>query len=317
MAGVDKKLTDLIEKATVPDNSWIHIVDPSDISQSPQGSSFKVKKSNFGGLSDAPSDGEVYGRKDGDWEVINLTFGSTITRKTITSTNLTTQDITGFLTYVNGVTAFAIAANEHVIYEVTDTRQAFLIYPNNRSVGSGQPALTSSEVIEIERPKDFIIVSTTSSGPLSGSTSAIKLVENILIPAGTFRVGDFIRIKVRVHRTVPTSGNTGITVSFSPIINDSPANLVTANKKYLGSVMTATNRYVGLEQDIIIKSATISEAYSAGTATFSDNTQNSNTIVQNNTDWTVNQYFYILLNNAQLDTASFISGYSIERIRQT
>ena len=56
MALVDKKLTDLTEKAIVPDDAWVHIVDPSDISQSPEGSSFKAKKSSFSIISRAPFD---------------------------------------------------------------------------------------------------------------------------------------------------------------------------------------------------------------------------------------------------------------------
>jgi len=50
MALADRKLTDLTEKLTVPNDGWIHFVDPSDISQSPSGSSFKAKKTAFMGL---------------------------------------------------------------------------------------------------------------------------------------------------------------------------------------------------------------------------------------------------------------------------
>jgi len=73
------------------------------------------------------------------------------TLKTTTSASLTTQDVSGFLTYVNGVTPFAIASNEIVKYHITDTGQVFEILVNNRSVGSGQTALTSTDVLELER----------------------------------------------------------------------------------------------------------------------------------------------------------------------
>jgi hypothetical protein len=49
MALVDKKLTELTEILSVPDNAFIHVVDPNDVSQSPQGSSYKAKKSTIGG----------------------------------------------------------------------------------------------------------------------------------------------------------------------------------------------------------------------------------------------------------------------------
>jgi hypothetical protein len=47
MALVDKKLTDYTELTNPTDDALIHVVEPSDISQSPDGSSYKVKKSVF------------------------------------------------------------------------------------------------------------------------------------------------------------------------------------------------------------------------------------------------------------------------------
>jgi len=44
---VDQKLTDRLEAATATDNAEIHIVEPLDISQSPDGSSYRIKKVNF------------------------------------------------------------------------------------------------------------------------------------------------------------------------------------------------------------------------------------------------------------------------------
>lgn len=47
MATIDTKITDLQEKLKAPSDSWIHFVDPSDFSQDPKGSSYKIKKDNF------------------------------------------------------------------------------------------------------------------------------------------------------------------------------------------------------------------------------------------------------------------------------
>jgi hypothetical protein len=91
---------------------------------------------------------------DRTWTVSS---GVTQTKKTITSANLSTQNMTGFLTYVNGVTSFAIASNEIVEYLVTDTGQIFKLMVNNRSVGSGETALTSTDVLEIEFPQETIL----------------------------------------------------------------------------------------------------------------------------------------------------------------
>jgi hypothetical protein len=49
MALIDKKLTELTEKLSVPDDAFIHIVDVSDTSQSPEGSSYKARKSTISG----------------------------------------------------------------------------------------------------------------------------------------------------------------------------------------------------------------------------------------------------------------------------
>lgn len=157
MAGIDKKLTDLTELSNPTDNAWIHVVEPSDISQNAAGSSYKVKKSNFGGLSDAPSDGETYGRKDGAWEIVG--GGDVLTTNTnITSSNLTTQDVAGFVAYINGlVSSFEVAANEIRTYTVTDTGQKFEILLRGRSFGGSEPDITTSDVLEIESIKTYNI----------------------------------------------------------------------------------------------------------------------------------------------------------------
>ena len=47
MALQDTKITDLTEKATSGQDSWLHFVDPTDVSQSPEGSSYKISKINY------------------------------------------------------------------------------------------------------------------------------------------------------------------------------------------------------------------------------------------------------------------------------
>jgi hypothetical protein len=71
------------------------------------------------------------------------------TKITTTSANLNRQDVAGFLGYVNFVTPFSIASNEIVEYHITDTGQIFKILVNNRSIGSGQVPLISSEILEL------------------------------------------------------------------------------------------------------------------------------------------------------------------------
>lgn len=140
-----------------------------------------------------------------------VSSGVTLTKKTITSANLTTQDVAGFLTYVNGVTSYAIASNEIVEYLVTDTGQIFKLMVNNRSVGSGQTALTSSDVLEIEFPQEtvlqmlgtFVKFNQAASGayPFVGSGLAAGLIQ-------TYALGNILNQYGNAFvRFIASSGN--------------------------------------------------------------------------------------------------------------
>ncbi len=145
MAGVDKRLTDLTEKVSVPDTAWIHVVDPSDISQNAAGSSFKVKKLNFGGLSEAPIDGITYGRKDGSW--VEAAGDIITTTLPVLLSDLTTPDTEGIRAYINDLSPnVVVAANEILRFKITDTEQLFELNLHGVTVGLGQTAITEDDV---------------------------------------------------------------------------------------------------------------------------------------------------------------------------
>lgn len=79
--------------------------------------------------------------------------GSVLTTNTnITSANLSTQDVAGFVAYINGlVSSFSVATNEDRYYTVTDTGQKFLILLRGRSFGGSEPDILTSDVLEIEK----------------------------------------------------------------------------------------------------------------------------------------------------------------------
>lgn len=156
----------------------------------------------------------------------------------------------------------------------------------------------------------IIVKSTNIMPPVTGTTSVVT-VASALIPANTVNVGDIIRIKARVSRVVPTSANTSISISVSPIQNDSVSNLLGSGKKFTGDVMTSTNTVVQVEHDLFVNSATSTRAINS--TVFSDNVQ-SLSIASNNVNWAVVQYLYILLGNANTTTQSILEGYSIEKI---
>lgn len=79
--------------------------------------------------------------------------GEVITTNTnITSSSLTTQDVSGFVAYINSlVSSFAVAANEIRTYTVTDTGQKFEILLRGRSFGGSEPDISTSDVLDIEK----------------------------------------------------------------------------------------------------------------------------------------------------------------------
>lgn len=199
---------------------------------------------------------------------------------------------------------------KYLIDNIAATYQAILVSGTNIKTINGSSILGSGNL----NTGVFKIVFSGDSATLTGTTSVTKMVSDIVIPANTVSVGDKLRIVCRGERTVVTSGNTAITMAISPTIADSVANLIGPNKKYTGDLMTTTNRFVQCEHEIFVKSATVSETIS--TTSFFDNAQ-STAKTTNNTDWTVTQYFTIMLNNAQTDTTSWIGGYSIELIKSS
>ena len=77
-------------------------------------------------------------------------LGNVVTTvKTILSTALATQDIAGFVTYINTLAApLVVGANEIVEYKTSDTGRVFKLLLRGRSFGVGQPAIVAADVIE-------------------------------------------------------------------------------------------------------------------------------------------------------------------------
>lgn len=69
------------------------------------------------------------------------------TLKTITSANLSTQDASGFVSYINALSVpLVVANNETVEYQLSDTGKIFKLLLRGRSFGAGQPAITVANV---------------------------------------------------------------------------------------------------------------------------------------------------------------------------
>jgi len=67
----------------------------------------------------------------------------------ISSSNLTTLDKAGFLIYINSLNPnVVIPSNQVLIYIITETQQRFEILKNNTTIGLGQTALTTTDVLD-------------------------------------------------------------------------------------------------------------------------------------------------------------------------
>jgi hypothetical protein len=80
----------------------------------------------------------------------NGTSGVITTVKSIVSTSLSTQNVAGFVTYINALTPIVSAASNEILkYNLTDTGRIFEITLRGRSFGQGQPAIIASNVLEV------------------------------------------------------------------------------------------------------------------------------------------------------------------------
>ncbi|WP_035644771.1 IPT/TIG domain-containing protein [Flavobacterium sp. ASV13] len=72
------------------------------------------------------------------------------TVKTIVSTALATQNVTGFVNYINALNpVLVVGPNEIVKHTTSDTGRTFELNLRGRSFGVGEPAITASNVIEV------------------------------------------------------------------------------------------------------------------------------------------------------------------------
>ncbi|WP_163401400.1 hypothetical protein [Flavobacterium fluviatile] len=80
--------------------------------------------------------------------VVNGKLSNIITTvKTITSASLVTQDVAGFVQYINALsTPLVVAANETVEYQLSDTGKVFKLLLRGRSFGTGQTSITATDV---------------------------------------------------------------------------------------------------------------------------------------------------------------------------
>lgn len=81
---------------------------------------------------------------------ISFSSGVSTTLKPILSTALATQNVAGFVTYINALNpVLIVGASEIVKYNLTDTGRVFELNLRGRSFGVGQPAIVAADVLEV------------------------------------------------------------------------------------------------------------------------------------------------------------------------
>lgn len=150
----------------------------------------------------------------------------------------------------------------------------------------------------------IIVKDITTSSALTGTT-AITLIKSVLIPANTFTTGDICQIINRAIRSTATG------TSSNYIYINTSASLSGAT---LVGTQSGAVRFYGMERNLYIKSATVSETLDTAASASGDNTTalaqaNSNL----NINWTVDQYIIHAFSNQAVGNSTVSSGLIVTK----
>lgn len=135
-----------------------------------------------------------------------------------------------------------------------------------------------------------LIKNTTDGTSVTGTTQTISVSE--LIPANSLAAGDIIEVINFVKKNVTTSG---LNIRF--YINTAN-NLTGATQLAIQSTVTGTALGVITGRNYIIKSSTSTICYITTTSTNTPDIPLSVAYSNLNIDWTVDQYFMVVLNHS-------------------
>lgn len=144
--------------------------------------------------------------------------------------------------------------------------------------------------------------STTNGTASSGTTNTVSSSQ--LISANTFAVGEIIYLMVRAIKT-GTVGSLTLRIYINTTAVISGATLVAT---YLSS--TASNIFLQIERNLLIKSATNTQVVSTTGNLLSDVAVTS-AVSTLNIDWSINQYIIFAVQNGNAGDSSVVSGYKI------
>ena len=147
---------------------------------------------------------------------------------------------------------------------------------------------------------------TNNATAVTGTTTN-TLVYSVLIPGGTFSVGDILSIQYRA-RKVGTAGTTSLRI----YINTTAA---IAGGTLLATNTTATSTlFSQITREAVIKTATNTEVVAAATAGVTDAINSTVAASALNIDWTTDKYFVFAIQNSNNGDSTTASMYNIKML---
>lgn len=148
--------------------------------------------------------------------------------------------------------------------------------------------------------------STTDSAAVTGTTTVTKL-RSQLIPAGTFDVGDIIRVRWRDRKT-------GVAGNATHSLYVHTSDTVTGASLLGFFTQTGTRLSFQGKRDLVIKSSTVTEVADNGTSLVTDDADIQTAFDNINVNWAVDQYIIFAVNPANAGDSMINSSYIIEKL---
>ena len=152
------------------------------------------------------------------------------------------------------------------------------------------------------------VIKITSDGTNVTGTTADTFTTSVLIPANTYTTGDILRI-TSFNEFIGTVG----TKTIRYYINTS-ASLSGATLLGTSSAGAAATRSIGMDRNLIIKSATSTKTHSATAATYTNSTATSGVYANINIDWTTTKYIIVSIQLGNAADSGFNTFLSVEKI---
>jgi hypothetical protein len=152
------------------------------------------------------------------------------------------------------------------------------------------------------------VIKITSDGTNVTGTTADTFTTSVLIPANTYTTGDILRI-TSFNEFIGTVGTKTIRYYINTSASLSGATL-------LGTTLNAvaSTRAIGMDRNLVIKSATSTKTHSATAATYTNSTATSTVYANINIDWTTTKYIIVSIQLGNAADSGFNTFLSVEKI---